>query len=288
MPVSFLTVTVREIAHRSASDKIWKTLSHARKEREHAEEKRKQKIKKVERRLADLQRREKYGSALDEKIVASLERKLARLHSGAPTFEERARHLVNRTLCQLFVAATVTVSIAHLDGYFDRLNGPRYITFTAPGFTIVGCKEREHVSCEKNPLDREGKVLNVKSLVAFEAKMQGVPVDFALAVAEQESGFTCNVISTADAMGVLQILYPTAMQMGYRGKPEELLRCHNSAKYGMKYLKLVLEEAAGDLCLAANKYLAGANSGFIASGKEYCGGVLDKMQQYKNVDIANL
>ena len=195
---------------------------------------------------------------------------------------------MNRTLRQLSVAAVITVSIAYLDGYFDRLNGPRYITFTGPGFTIVGCKEREHVSCEKNPQDREGKVLNVKSLVAFEAKMQGVPVDFALAVAEQESGFTCNVISTADAMGVLQILYPTAMQMGYRGKPEELLRCHNSAKYGMKYLKLVLEEAAGDLCLAANKYFAGANSGFIASGKEYCGGVLDKMQQYKNVDIANL
>ena len=132
------------------------------------------------------------------------------------------------------VAAVLAVSIAHLEGYFDRLAGPRYITFTGPGFSIIGCKERERVSCEKNPQDREGQVLNVKKLVAFEAQMQGVPIDFALAIAEQESGFTCNVISTADAMGVLQILYPTATEMGFRGKPEELLRCHNSTRYGMK------------------------------------------------------
>jgi soluble lytic murein transglycosylase-like protein len=263
-------------------------LSPAHKERARAEEKRKQEIEKVERRLAYLQRRDKYGSAIDEKIAATLERKLARLQSGAPKFEEQARHLVKRTLCQLFVAASITVFIACFEGYFDRLDGPRYITFAGPEFTIVACKEREHVSCEKNPQDREGQALNVKSLVAFEAQIQGIPVDFALAIAEQESGFTCNVISTADAMGVLQILYPTAVEMGFRGKPEELLRCHNSAKYGMKYLKLVLEEASGDVCLAANKYFAGVNTGFITDGKEYCDGVLDKMQHYKNVNLANL
>lgn len=263
-------------------------LSPAHKERARAEEKRKQEIKKVERKLDYRQYLQKRGLAIDATIDASLERKLARLQSGAPTFEDQARHLVRRTLCQLFIAAALTVSIAHLDGYFDRLDGPRYITFTGPGFTIVACQEREGVSCEKNPQDREGQILNVKNLVAFEAQVQGVPIDFALAIAEQESGFTCNVISTADAMGVLQILYPTAIEMGYRGRREELLRCHNSAKYGMKYLKLVLEEAGGDVCLAANKYFAGVNAGFIADGIEYCDGVLDKMQHYKNVNLANL
>jgi len=253
-------------------------LPFARIERARAGEKRKQEIKKVKCRLAD--RRREHGAAIDDKIAASLERKLARLRSGAPTFEEQARHVVRITLCQLFVAAAMTVSIAHFEGYFDRLRGPRYIVFTGPGFTIVGCKERERVSCEKNPQDREGKVLNVKSLVAFEAQIQGVPTDFALAVAEQESGFTCNVISTAEAMGVLQILYPTAIEMGFRGKPEELLRCHNSAKYGLKYLKRALEETGGDVCLAANKYFAGMNAGLIAGGREYCSEVLDKMRHY--------
>jgi soluble lytic murein transglycosylase-like protein len=263
-------------------------LSYARKDRERAEKRREQEIKKVGRKLAYRQYLQKRGLAIDATIDASLERKLARLQGGAPTFEDQARHLVRRTLCQLSIAAAMTISIAHFEGYFDRLAGPRYVTFTGPGFTIVGCKEREHVSCEKNPQDREGKMLNVKNLVAFEAQIQGVPLDFALAIAEQESGFTCNVISTADAMGVLQILYPTAIQMGYRGRREELLRCHNSAKYGMKYLKFVLEEAGGDVCLAANKYFAGVNAGFIDSGKEYCSGVLDKMQHYKDVNIATL
>jgi hypothetical protein len=262
-------------------------LPHARKERARADAKRRLEIRKVKRRLAYRQRRQEAGAVVDAKIAAVLERKLARLQQGAPTLEEQARHLVKRTLAQLCVAALLTVAIAHFEGYFDRLWGPRYIVFTGPGFTIVGCKEREHVSCEKNPHDREGKALDVKNLVAFEAQMQGVPVDFALAVAEQETGFTCNVISTADAFGVLQILYPTAIEMGYRGKPEELLRCHNSAKYGVKYLKHALEEAGGDLCLAANKYFAGVNSGLIASGKDYCRGVLAKMPRYKNVNVAS-
>jgi hypothetical protein len=263
-------------------------LSHARKDRERAEKKREQETKKVERKLAYRQYLQKRGLAIDATIDAALERKLARLQGGAPTFEEQTRHLIKRTLCQLLVAAAAAVSVAHFEGYFDRLAGPRYIVFNGPGFTIVGCKERERVSCEKNPQDHEGKMLNVKNLVAFEAQIQGVPLDFALAIAEQESGFTCNVISTADAMGVLQILYPTAVQMGFRGKREELLRCHNSTKYGMKYLKFVLEEASGDICLAANKYFAGASAEFIASGREYCRGVLDKMQHYKNANIATL
>ncbi len=263
-------------------------LPHACIERERVDKKRKQELNRVQRKLARRLRLRQHGFAIDQSITDSLERKLDRLQGGAPTFEEQTRHLIKRTLCQLLVAATLTGSIAYHEGYFDRLAGPRYIVFSGPGFTIVGCKERERVSCEKNPQDREGRVLNVKSLVAFEAQMQGVPVDLALAVAEQESGFTCNVISTADAMGVLQILYPTAVEMGFRGKREELLRCHNSTKYGMKYLKYVLEEAGGDICLAANKYFAGVHAGFIASGEEYCRGVLNKMQHYKNVNTARL
>lgn len=263
-------------------------LPHASIERGRVEEKRKQELDRARRRLARRLRLRQRGFAIDGSITDSLERKLERLQNGVPTFEEQTRHFIKRTLCQLLVAAALTGSIAYYDGYFDRLAGPRYIVFNGPGFTIVGCKERERVSCEKNPQDREGKVLNVKNLVAFEAQVQGVPIDLALAVAEQESGFTCNVISIADAMGVLQILYPTAVEMGFRGKPEELLRCHNSTRYGMKYLKYVLDEAGGDICLAANKYFAGVHAGFIASGEKYCRGVLDKMQHYKNANIARL
>jgi len=262
-------------------------LPYVRRERERANVKRKLAIRKIRRRIGYHERRRKNGAVVNEIIFASLQRKLARLESGAPSAEDQARHFAKRTVGQLCVAALLALSIAHFEGYFDRLSGPRYVLFTGPGFQIVGCKERERVSCEKNPQDREGKMLNVKALVAFEAQMQGVPIDFALAVAEQESGFTCNVISTADAMGVLQVLYPTAVEMGYRGKPEELLRCHMSAKFGVKYLKRALDDASGDLCLAANKYFAGTNAGFIDSGREYCRGVLAKMQRYKNVNMAS-
>jgi hypothetical protein len=49
---------------------------------------------------------------------------------------------------------------------------------------------------------------------------------------------------------------------------------------GPKYLKRALEETGGDVCLAANKYFAGMNTGLIASGREYCSEVLDKMRHY--------
>jgi hypothetical protein len=158
-------------------------LPHARIERERIEGKRKQELDRARRRLARRLRLRQRGFAIDKSITDSLERKLERLQNGAPTFEEQTRHFIKRTLCQLLVAATLTGSIAYYEGYFDRFTGPRYIVFNGPGSTIVGCKERERVSCEKNPQDREGRILNVKSLVAFEAQLQGVPIDFALAVA---------------------------------------------------------------------------------------------------------
>src|SRR5437762_12807169 len=60
-------------------------LPYARKERARAGEKRKQQIKKLKCRLA--YRCRKHGAAIDDKIAASLAQKLARLQSGAPTFE---------------------------------------------------------------------------------------------------------------------------------------------------------------------------------------------------------
>src|SRR5258708_6364757 len=89
--------TIPKNANRSACGKMLVpslVLSRAHKERERAEKRRDREIEKVERKLDYRRYLQKRGLAIDGTIDASLERRLTRLQSGAPTFEGQARHLV--------------------------------------------------------------------------------------------------------------------------------------------------------------------------------------------------
>jgi soluble lytic murein transglycosylase-like protein len=55
---------------------------------------------------------------------------------------------------------------------------------------------------------------DIGAIVEAEARAQGVPVAFALAVAWQESGWQAGVVSGAGAVGVMQITPPTADWVG--------------------------------------------------------------------------
>jgi LysM repeat protein len=50
----------------------------------------------------------------------------------------------------------------------------------------------------------------IRTIIVDEARTQGVPVAFALAVAWQESGWQAGVVSRAGAVGVMQLTPPTA------------------------------------------------------------------------------
>lgn len=114
----------------------------------------------------------------------------------------------------------------------------------------------------------------VKSLVAAEARAQGVPVDLALAVARVESTYNCKA-HNAGSIGLMQIKFPTAKSVGYKGNAKGLYDCATNAKYGVAYLKLALERANGNYCHAATLYNRGVYAKPKSSG--YCKKVLGYM-----------
>lgn len=121
-------------------------------------------------------------------------------------------------------------------------------------------------------------IVTVAAMVAVEASYNGIDPEFAKAIAMQESGFRCRIVSRHGAYGVMQIKYPTAREVGYKGTRKGLLDCKTNIKYGMIYLKLAVTKARGNLCVASNYYNRGLYSKPRSSSK-YCSYVKAKMKK---------
>lgn len=98
---------------------------------------------------------------------------------------------------------------------------------------------------------------SVKEMVKREARAQGVPEHFALAIARTESNFRCSAVGRAGERGVMQIKPRTARGVGYKGSAQGLNNCAVGIRYGMKYLALAYRKARGNLHLAATYYNRG-------------------------------
>lgn len=94
----------------------------------------------------------------------------------------------------------------------------------------------------------------VRRLVVANARRRGVPVQLALAVAWQESGWKQHVVSDAHAFGVMQMLPSsgTWMEM-YAGRPLNMRDVHDNIYAGVLMLK-VLRGLVGDRGAVASYY----------------------------------
>ena len=85
--------------------------------------------------------------------------------------------------------------------------------------------------------------VDVRRLVAREARRHGVPARLALAVAWQESGWHQPVRSPAGALGVMQVLPGTGLWMSlYAGRPLNLRDTHDNVVAGVTLLRVLLGE----------------------------------------------
>jgi soluble lytic murein transglycosylase-like protein len=100
----------------------------------------------------------------------------------------------------------------------------------------------------------------VEQMVVVEARAQGVPTNFAVAIANHESRFKCSAVGLANERGVMQIKPSTARGIGYKGPTNGLNDCRTGIYWGMKYLKMAINAANGDLKRAAFLYNAGINA----------------------------
>jgi soluble lytic murein transglycosylase-like protein len=112
----------------------------------------------------------------------------------------------------------------------------------------------------------------LKDIVRREAEANGVPVTLASAVVSIESRWNPKVTGSAGEVGLMQIKYPTARMIGYKGTRKALYDPATNIRWGMKYLAGAHKLAGGDLCHTVSKYQGGhAVKGVTRMGAVYCG-----------------
>lgn len=89
--------------------------------------------------------------------------------------------------------------------------------------------------------------------MAAYANHYGVPLDFARAVVEQESGWRVCAISPKGAAGIMQLMPQTAVRLGVHN------RCNieQNISGGIRYLAWLMNKFHGELRLVAAAYYAG-------------------------------
>lgn len=100
---------------------------------------------------------------------------------------------------------------------------------------------------------------DVGAIIAAEAEAQGVPVAFALAVAWQESGWRAGVVSSAGAVGVMQLTRPTADWVAGTMLHEKvnLTDARSNVRAGVRLLKHYLARYQNDKSLVLAAYYQG-------------------------------
>jgi LysM repeat protein len=100
---------------------------------------------------------------------------------------------------------------------------------------------------------------DIGDLIVAEARAQGVPVAFALAVAWQESGWRPGVVSSAGAVGVMQLTPPTADWVSATMLHEKihLTDARSNVRAGVRLLKHYFARYGGDRSLVLAAYYQG-------------------------------
>lgn len=95
--------------------------------------------------------------------------------------------------------------------------------------------------------------MNIAKMVEFSARQHGLDPKLAVAVASVESGLAPDVVSSAGAVGVMQLMPETAQALGVRNinDPRE------NVDAGVRYLKQMLDSFNGDVPKAIAAYNAG-------------------------------
>jgi LysM repeat protein len=99
----------------------------------------------------------------------------------------------------------------------------------------------------------------MRRLIAAEARRQHVPRAFALAIAWQESGWQPQVVSSAGAIGVMQLLPTTAdwVAATMLGEPVNLWDPRSNVRAGVRLLRHYLDRYGGSRSLALAAYYQG-------------------------------
>jgi N-acetylmuramoyl-L-alanine amidase len=124
----------------------------------------------------------------------------------------------------------------------------------------------------------------VRRVVAATARRHGVDPDLALAVSWQESGWQMDRVSSADAIGAMQVIPSTGRWMsGVVGRKLHLRDLQDNATAGVVLLKLLQDQARPRVAVAGYyQGLAGVRRhGMYDDTKRYVANVMALKQQFE-------
>lgn len=201
------------------------------------------------------------------------------------------RHLVTYTVRAGDTPSGLSVRYRAWTKEFIALNG-RVIRVgekvTIPVVTSVARKARANrptaPKVRKSKAGKPGKVgkphwkhhrmsrAQVRNEITKQARRRGVPVSLALAVAWQESGWRQPLVSSAGAVGVMQVLPSTGRWMSQlAGKRISIRDTHGNIRAGTMLLQLLRRETRSDRKATAAYYegLAGIKDGWYRETRQY-------------------
>ncbi|HLY36246.1 MAG TPA: LysM peptidoglycan-binding domain-containing protein [Candidatus Limnocylindria bacterium] len=126
-----------------------------------------------------------------------------------------------------------------------------------------------------------GAQMAVRDAIVVEARRAHVPPPLALAVAWQESGWRQGVVSSAGAIGVMQLLPDTAdwVGLGMLGSPLQIDSMRDNVRGGVMLLRHYLVRYAGDQGLALAAYYQGQRAvdtyGIFPSSRPYIDSIVN-------------
>jgi len=98
-----------------------------------------------------------------------------------------------------------------------------------------------------------GSSSDIIKMIQLAAKKQGVDPKLAQAIARAESDYSPNVVSSAGAVGVMQLMPETAASLGV----SDIHDPRQNIDGGVQYLKQMLTTFNGDVSMAVAAYNAG-------------------------------
>ena len=107
-----------------------------------------------------------------------------------------------------------------------------------------------------SPRSRAGEELPYGAQVREAAKLYSLPVELILAVMKVESGFNPRAVSRVGAMGLMQLMPRTAVEVGVTDPFDP----RQNVLGGARYLRILINGYQGDVMLALAGYHAGAGA----------------------------
>lgn len=119
--------------------------------------------------------------------------------------------------------------------------------------SILSAVQPQHTSGPTANNSSSTSSSDIIKMIQLAAKKNGVDPKLAQAIARAESDYSPNVVSSAGAVGVMQLMPETAASLGVR----DIQDPRQNIDGGVQYLKQMLTTFNGDVSMAVAAYNAG-------------------------------